>query len=177
MEDPFDLLGLDPSFQLDKELVEERHLRLSRALHPDRHATAPALQRRQALGRAIQVNQAYRVLRDPIARAEALLRRLGVETGEAAQPKADMAFLMDMVDRREALASAKQAKDVERVTDLEGEVRALYDTLVVDLGESFAHALATPGHVPGDALRQKVGELRFCARFLEEVRHIRDELD
>jgi molecular chaperone HscB len=41
-----------------------------------------------ALSRAIEVNEAWRALRDPIKRAEALLVRLGVPVGETAEPKA-----------------------------------------------------------------------------------------
>ncbi len=67
--DPFDTLGVEPRFDLDLAALERRHRDLSRALHPDRYAGAPAAERRLALGRAIDANEALRVLKDPIRRA------------------------------------------------------------------------------------------------------------
>jgi molecular chaperone HscB len=83
---PFEALGVEPSFALDLAILEQRHRELSRALHPDRHAASGAGERRMALGRAIEVNEAYRILKDPVRRAEALLAQRGVATGEGKEP-------------------------------------------------------------------------------------------
>ena len=37
MLDPFDILGLPPSFELDLQAAEKRYRDLSRVLHPDKH--------------------------------------------------------------------------------------------------------------------------------------------
>src|SRR5690242_15718215 len=113
MSDPFDTLGVEPRFDLDPDKLAERHRDLSRTLHPDRYAGAPAAERRMALGKAIEVNDAYRVLKDPVRRAEALLRRAGVPVGETVEPKPSQALLMDMMERREELADARRAKDLQ----------------------------------------------------------------
>ena len=86
--DPFEALGVEPAFNLDLALLEQRHRDLSRALHPDRHASSGAAERRMALGRAIEVNEAFRKLKDPIRRAEALLALRGVQSGEGKDPPA-----------------------------------------------------------------------------------------
>ncbi len=39
-----------------------------------------------ALGRAIEVNEAFRILKDPVRRAEALLALHGVQSGEGKEP-------------------------------------------------------------------------------------------
>ncbi len=67
--DPFATLGIDPAFNIDLAAVEQRHRDLSRALHPDKFSGAPAAERRLALNRAIEVNEAWRAVRDPIRRA------------------------------------------------------------------------------------------------------------
>ena len=94
MADPFDTLGVEPRFDLDSSALEQRHRDLSRALHPDRYTGAPAAERRLSLGRAIDVNEAFRVLKDPIRRAEALLRRAGVPVGEISEPRPPPDLLM-----------------------------------------------------------------------------------
>src|SRR5262245_41178207 len=88
MIDPFETLGVEPRYNLDLRALEQRHRDLSKALHPDRYASAPAAERRLSLSRAIDVNEAFRALRDPVRRAEALVRRAGVPVGETAEPKA-----------------------------------------------------------------------------------------
>src|SRR5689334_12410104 len=80
--DPFEVFGIPPRFEVDLAALELRHRDLSKALHPDRYAGAPAAERRLALNRAIEVNEAWRVLREPVKRAEALFARAGVPVGE-----------------------------------------------------------------------------------------------
>src|SRR6188768_4067233 len=122
--DPFETLGVEPVFGLDLTILEQRHRDLSRALHPDRHAASGAAERRMALGRAIEVNEAYRVLKDPVRRAEALLSLRGVATGEGKEPPASPALLMAVMERREALAEARQTKNEAALTRLIAEVHA-----------------------------------------------------
>ncbi|MFO0555112.1 MAG: Fe-S protein assembly co-chaperone HscB [Polyangiaceae bacterium] len=164
MADPFETLGVTPRFGLGLAELEERHRALSRALHPDRYAGAPAAERRMALGRAIEVNEALRVLKDPVRRAEALLSRAGVPTGEDREPKASPALLMEMMEAREALADAVRAKDAAQVEDLAKEMRAREAKLLGALGE----VLDAPAPQAPRALAL-LGELRYTRRFLDEV--------
>ncbi|MFO0630380.1 MAG: hypothetical protein U0325_32800 [Polyangiales bacterium] len=73
MGDPFAELGVPRRFALPMKEVAQRHRDLSRALHPDRHTGASPAERRVTLERAVAVNEAWRVIRDPLARALALL--------------------------------------------------------------------------------------------------------
>ena len=100
MADAFDTLGLAPTYGQDLVAAEATYRELSRALHPDRHAGKSAAERRAALSRAIEVNEAWRALRDPVRRAEALLVRLGVPVGESREPVGDPALLMEVMERR-----------------------------------------------------------------------------
>ncbi len=52
MLDPFAVLGLPRAFDVDLRSAEKAHRELSRALHPDRYASAGASERREALGKA-----------------------------------------------------------------------------------------------------------------------------
>src|SRR6185369_3705518 len=112
VSDPFETLGLAPVFELDPATLERRHRELSRALHPDRYAGRPTSERQQALGRAIEVNEAFRTLRNPVRRAEALLARSGRPVSESGGTPADPALLMAVMERREALGEARRGKDL-----------------------------------------------------------------
>jgi molecular chaperone HscB len=169
--DPFETLGVEPGFGLDLAVLEQRHRDLSRALHPDRHAASGAAERRMALGRAIEVNEAFRILKDPVRRAEALLALRGVPTGEGREPPASPALLMEVMERREALAEARQSKSEAALERLVAEVRAQADRAQAALGREFA--LPQPNWAE---ILKRIGELRYYRRFLDEAASVADDL-
>jgi molecular chaperone HscB len=177
MNDPFATLGLEPRFHLDRPALEQRHRELSKALHPDRYSGAPAAERRMSLSRAIDVNEAFRVLKDPVRRAEALLQRAGAPVGETSEPKAAPALLMEMMEVREELAEAGRARDLPRVARLGEAMRAREAQILQRLGEAFdgAGGEPRPASRPAEIL-PVLGELRYIRRFLDEVSAIEEEL-
>lgn len=173
MKDPFDTLGLEPTFDLDRDALAVRHRTLSAELHPDRYVGRPASERRMALDRAIEVNEAFRALRDPIRRAEHLLKRNGVPVGERVEPKASPSLLMEMMEVREELAEARAAKDLDRIAALGDAMRGKRRAIEEDLTVGFREASSAEAHA---ALLPKLGELRYVHRFFEELEAIEDEL-
>jgi molecular chaperone HscB len=174
MNDPFDILGVEPRFELDLRALEQRHRDVSRALHPDRYTGAPAAERRLALGRAIEANEAMRVLRDPIRRGEALARRAGVAVSEEAEQKVSPALLMEIMEAREELAEAAKKKDLARVKQLGEAMRARELATLSAIGEAFAAAAGEAQKVKG--VLPKLGELRYVRRYLDEVSAIEEDL-
>jgi molecular chaperone HscB len=174
MNDPFATLGIEPRFDIERERVEQRHRDLSRALHPDKFAGAPAAERRLALNRAIEVNDAWRVVRDPIRRAEALLHRGGVRRSETEEPKPSPALLMEMMESREALAEAVQAKDPAAVAKLGDAMRARQEAAFASLARGFEAAGDDQAKL--EALLPAIGELRYIRRFLDEVSAFEEEM-
>ncbi|HZU84920.1 MAG TPA: Fe-S protein assembly co-chaperone HscB [Polyangiaceae bacterium] len=171
--DPFETLGIPRSFDVDLAAVERAHRDLSRALHPDRFVGASPSERRAALTKAVAVNEAWRVVRDPIRRAEALLGLAGGAPGEGAEPVADPELLMDMLEQREALADARRARDLVAVRALARTIEERARGVERAVGEAFGRGEAER-HPEGIA--RKLGELRFYRRFLDEVSAIEDEL-
>lgn len=161
--DPFLTLGIERRFEVDLARVERQHRELSRALHPDRYVSAPPGERRAALERAVQVNEAFRVVRDPVRRAEALFALAGVPVGEDREPKAAPAFLMEVMEHREALAEAKAARDRAAIEALATAVRSR------EAEAERALARGLDGGAAPATLVGRLGELRFYRRFLEEA--------
>ncbi|MGO8997337.1 MAG: Fe-S protein assembly co-chaperone HscB [Polyangiaceae bacterium] len=168
--DPFAVLGIERRYDVDLIALEKRHRELSRALHPDRYAGAGVAERRLTLAKAIEVNEAWRQVRDPIARAEALFSLAGVAVGERNEPPPSPALLMEAMDRREALADAKAKRDLAAIDHLAGEVDARRREIEEKLGAGFARG----GDLHG--LVSLLGELRFHRRLLDEVSAIEDAL-
>ncbi|MCU1307958.1 MAG: heat shock protein DnaJ-like protein [Acidobacteriaceae bacterium] len=77
-------LGAAPARKLNIDLpaLEREFYRLSRKLHPDVFARASAQEQQWSLEKSSQLNDAYRTLKDPIARTQYLLELEGVKLEE-----------------------------------------------------------------------------------------------
>ena len=81
--DYFSFFGLSRKLNLDVADLEREFYALSRKLHPDLYAqSSEAEQRKWSLEKSSQLNDAYRTLKDPVARTEYLLRLQGVDLDE-----------------------------------------------------------------------------------------------
>jgi molecular chaperone HscB len=81
--DCFSFFGLPRKLNLDIAALERDFYALSRKLHPDLYAQSSEAEQRQcSLEKSSQLNDAYRTLKDPIARTEYLLRLQGVDLDE-----------------------------------------------------------------------------------------------
>jgi molecular chaperone HscB len=170
MSDAFDILGIEPGFRLDPGVLADVHQKLSATLHPDRYVGRPASERRAALGRAIEVNEAYRVLKQPIDRGQLLLARLGVSP----ETEVDQEFLMDILELREALRDAGDAQDEDKIEELAERIRHRRVRAETELSELFEQALL--GESPAPKLARLLAELRYFERFLTEADALLDEL-
>lgn len=171
MASPFELLGVPALFALDEQELARRHRDLSRALHPDRYAGRPSSERREALSRAISVNEAFRRLRDPISRAEALLQQLGREVSETNQPKPAPALLMQVMEKREALSLARRSGDRARIEGIAAAAADQAELATERIADAFAEE-----PVPVELVLELLGELRYLRRLKEEAGAALDEL-
>jgi molecular chaperone HscB len=80
--DYFSIFSLPPHLTIDTAALEKSFYALSRKLHPDRFASQSPEAQEAALAESSRLNDAYRTLRDPIARTEYLLKLEGVELEE-----------------------------------------------------------------------------------------------
>jgi len=76
---------------IDTAALEKSFYALSRRLHPDRFAARRAAEQEAALAESSRLNDAYRTLRDPIARTEYLLKLEGIELEEQSRAATDAA--------------------------------------------------------------------------------------
>lgn len=81
--DYFAVFGISPSLALDLPELQRQFYVLSKQFHPDRFARASAAEQQYALDFTSLLNDAWRVLRDPQARGEYLLKSNGFEAGDS----------------------------------------------------------------------------------------------
>lgn len=166
--DAYDVLGLAPTFDLDLKQLEQRYRDLQRALHPDKYVQASASERRASLSRAVRVNDAYRLLRDPLKRAELLLARHGVAVSEQSAAPADPALLLEVMELREQLSEARGAAQKARRDALARDVRGKQEESTTALRGAFAR-LAEADESARDLAGRALARLRYYKRFLDEV--------
>ena len=157
--EPFSLLGFTPSYEIDLSALEKAFFERSKELHPDRYANAPAAERVVALSKARALNDAYQILKKPVPRAEYLLQRAGVTIGD--NERLDPAFLMEILDLREALAEARQAGKTVEVGRMQGEMAARRKAVLAQLP-----ALFETNDLAG--IKTQLIVLRYLDRYLEE---------
>ncbi len=175
--DYFAVLGIPRAFPVDVADLERRYKETTKTLHPDRFARADPKARRASLERSIQLNEAWRTLKDPVRRAEYLLSLHGVAVGEtgrgggprepsvarATQP-VPQSLLMEILEVREALAEAQAKKDLPRINALIGKVRTHIESVMEDVARAFA---ASP--VDLGAATARLITVRYHRRFLDEA--------
>jgi molecular chaperone HscB len=170
--DFFAVLGSPRRFAVELPALEKRYKDLTKVLHPDRFARADQRARRASLARSVQLNEAWRTLKDPVRRAEYLLSLKGIEVGgEDGTIRRDgdkkerlpvpQALLMEVMELREGLLEARG--DGPRVAALSATVRARRDEAL----SRAAQALDQAGHLD-DAAAALVA-VRYYDRFLEEA--------
>jgi molecular chaperone HscB len=89
--DYFQFFQLPPKLVIDTASLEKSFYALSRKLHPDRFAGRSAAEQEAALAESSLLNDAYRTLKEPIARTEYLLKLAGVELEEQSKAATEAA--------------------------------------------------------------------------------------
>ena len=82
----YDALGLAPKLALDPEELKKHFYERSRQWHPDRFSRASADEQQKSLEMTSMLNDAFRTLRDPIARAEYFLEQKGIVPSKHVPP-------------------------------------------------------------------------------------------
>jgi molecular chaperone HscB len=167
----FDLLGLPARFRFDPAVLDAAYRALQTQVHPDRFAGGNDTERRLALQSSARVNEAYRALKDPVQRAQYLLRLHGVEAVGETDTQLPLEFLEQQLERREAAADAHAAGDIRTLSAMVDAVRAdaarLEDRLAQMLDGERAYARA----------RVEVRELTFLSKLADDIDDLVASLD
>jgi len=89
--DFFSFFGMPRKLDLDEVKLEREFYKLSRKLHPDVYSRASAKEQSWSLEKTSQLNDAYRILKDPISRTEYLLKLQGIQLEEQSKIATEMA--------------------------------------------------------------------------------------
>jgi molecular chaperone HscB len=167
-DNDFVLFGLPERFALDRADLDARWRKLQGSAHPDKFAAEGTAAQRVAMQWSMRINQAYRRLREPLARASYLCELRGAPIAAESNTAMPADFLRQQMAWREAL---EDADDGPAVAALEAEVRATEGALLDQLAQ-----LLDEQDLPGVAA-ERVRSLMFIARFRSDIAHKLEKIE
>jgi molecular chaperone HscB len=170
---PFELLGLPVAYAGDRDDARRRLLKITRAIHPDYFGTESAHVRALAESNSAQLNEAWSIVSDDVARADWLVRHLGGpdEQTERAMPQA---FLAEVLEWNEALEEAR-ANPTAAAPALETLARDLTSRRNESLAAlaRILTPLPTPNSPQLKSARTELNAVRYVDRALSEIESLR----
>ena len=162
-QDYFSLFELPRAYAVDDRALEAAWHRLQSQVHPDRYAHLPDADKRRSMQWATRVNEGFRTLQKPLARAQYLLVLAGVDAGVETNTAMSAEFLMEQMEWREAVAEAREAQEYGELEQLHYRVRQRmskrYEQLAELLDDQHDYALAA----------DRVRRLMFLEKLLAEI--------
>jgi molecular chaperone HscB len=108
--DYFELFEMPRKLWVEMSALEKKFLELSWKLHPDKFVNASAEEQELSLKRSSELNDAYRVLRDPVGRVEYLLEIEGTRKEGEHKQQAPPELLEEVFELNESLDELREAK-------------------------------------------------------------------
>jgi molecular chaperone HscB len=165
--DHFARLGLPATLDIEPAALDRAYFARQREWHPDRFVTRPAADRARASSEAASLNEAYRTLKDPIARAFYLASLNGIEMPADGRTIDDPDLLMEAMEAREEL---QDAATPDAVDSLAARTRGELQSSLGKLPNLFIQD-------DRKAIRKALLRLRYLDKFADEAKARRANLE
>ncbi len=179
-ENYFSLLGIEPSFDINEQLLAKNHLNLQKTLHPDRFVNDTPRQKLEAVNRMAMVNEAYQTLADPYRRGEYLLQLAGWHKPDENITIKSPALLMEQMELRDRLAEIKLICDPFDALELfQAHIEDLISQQVKQISDLFNHYHSEKSESQHyqSIIFEALVRLKFLYKLLDEIRLFEDQLD
>jgi molecular chaperone HscB len=142
--DYFSLFEMPRKLWFEMNALEQKFLQLSWKLHPDNFVNSTDTERELSLKRSSELNDAYRVLRDPVARVEYLLGLENMRKEGQHKQQAPPELLEEVFELNESLDELREAKSSGGdLGALKARLQSAEKTFGEKLGEVDAQLQAT----------------------------------
>ncbi|ACV26915.1 Fe-S protein assembly co-chaperone HscB [Kangiella koreensis] len=167
----FEMFGLEPNFSIDIPKVSAKLRTLLNSVHPDRFASSGAQQQMLSMQKTTQLNDAFAVLKNPVKRAQYLLRlKTGIDTAKDHTVN-DPEFLMQQLELREELEDIVASGDISRLNQFADKISELEEKQEEQMSELFAHQPLNT-----EELEKAIYKLQFLHKTLSDIEQAEDKL-
>jgi molecular chaperone HscB len=169
--DYYRFFGLPRKLSLDRTDLQKRFYSLSRLLHPDRYTRRTGREQDYSLQATALLNDAYRTLKDPVTRAEYLLKLNGFESTEPRAKNVAPELLEEVFELNMALEELR-AGDEEARPELQvaqDRFTAMRNELDRDLEDLFEEHDAAGSTETLERIRTLLDRRRYIQNLLSEV--------
>jgi molecular chaperone HscB len=172
--DYYAFFGFEKSLSLDLDELQRRYYALSRQLHPDRYTRAAETERNYSLEATSILNDGFRTLRDPVRRAEYILKESGLEAPAERSKNVPPELLQEVFELNEALDELRSGDDsaLPQLTAARGRFLELQRALDAELDAQFKLHDATPRDQRAAVLgqvRTRLDRRRYLSNLIQEV--------
>ena len=163
--DYFDLFRLPRRYRIDVEELEGKFLSISRNIHPDYFGGESEEMRRLAVRLSAELNEAVRVLKDPVLRAGYLLEQAGGRSA-AADRSVPQSVLAEVMMFREQVEEADGNETV--IGPVRRQVEQRRRQTLEQIADVADH-LDAAGEDDRGRLRQLINSVKYYDRLLAEL--------
>ena len=167
----YGFFGLEHRLDLDLKDLEKRFYALSRQYHPDRYTLKSREEQQYALDATAILNDAYRTLREPLTRAEYLLKENGFDIGEQGSKNVPPELLEEVFELNMALEELRGGDDSARpaLEDARNKFVGMRDTIDAELAGKFTEYDRTHDRNALAEIRGMLNRRRYVRNLVNEV--------
>ena len=167
----FSFFGLPPNLTVDLDDLKARFYKLSREWHPDRFSRASAAEQQVALDSTAILNDGYRVLRDPIRRAEYVLSKNGFDISEQKSKNVPPELLEEVFELNMALEELRNGDEDARpaLESARTKFRAMQSEIDGELGGLFQKYDASKEQAALTEIRGVLNRRRYIENLVRDV--------
>jgi molecular chaperone HscB len=166
----YEAFNLEPRLSIDAEDLKKRFYDRSRQWHPDRFSRASAAEQDKALEMTSILNDAFRTLRDPVARAEYFLKENGFELSKEAPPE----LLEEVFELNMALEELREGDESAKPQLIEAKAKftAMRDAIDGELAALGERYDASREKAVLDQIRAALNRRRYIRNLIREVENV-----
>lgn len=165
----FELFDLPSSFNIDTQLLARNYRELQKNVHPDKFASGSDQEKRLSVQLAAHINEANQTLKSPQRRARYMLEQNGVDFDDEKDTSLDPEFLMEQIELRESLETAKDQQQLD----------AVMNSLVTrrdEIMNNLTAMLTETDQAQLQAAKKEVQKLQFLAKLQSEAEALEEKL-
>ena len=174
VSDYYGLLAFPRKLNVPEEQLQSRFYELSRRLHPDLFTRKSETEKRYALEASSILNDAYRTLRDPVKRANYVLKQEGFDIGEQRSKDVPPELLEEVFELNMALEEMKSGDESARgqLESAHANFTGMLSRADTDLQVQFEKYDAAPDRQILSEIRATLNRRKYIQNLVDEVEKV-----